>query len=272
MPWRSATRAQSLTAVICGTPTPATTRVVQMLPGPMPTFTRVDARVDERLGRLGRRDVAGDDLARRELLLRRAHRVDDALRVAVRRVDDDDVDPRGDERRGALVPVRPRADGRADAQAPLLVLVRLRVLVGLKDVLDGDEARRACPARRRRGASRCGACGGGAWPRRRSRPGGTVTSSFVISALTGWSRFCSKRMSRAVRMPTGRSPSTTGTPLMSCSRMTSSAARSDCDGRAVTGAEDHPALGALHALDLARLRLDGRGSCAGCRCRPRAPS
>ena len=26
-------------AVICGTPTPVTTRVVQMLPGPMPTFT-----------------------------------------------------------------------------------------------------------------------------------------------------------------------------------------------------------------------------------------
>jgi hypothetical protein len=27
------------TARICGTPTPATMRVVQMLPGPMPTFT-----------------------------------------------------------------------------------------------------------------------------------------------------------------------------------------------------------------------------------------
>ena len=26
-------------AVTCGTPTPATTRVVQMEPGPMPTFT-----------------------------------------------------------------------------------------------------------------------------------------------------------------------------------------------------------------------------------------
>ena len=38
-PWRSPTRAQSLMAVICGTPMPATTRVVQMLPGPMPTFT-----------------------------------------------------------------------------------------------------------------------------------------------------------------------------------------------------------------------------------------
>src|ERR1700737_1773379 len=37
-PWRAATSAQSWTAVTCGTPTPATTRVVQIEPGPMPTF------------------------------------------------------------------------------------------------------------------------------------------------------------------------------------------------------------------------------------------
>jgi len=54
----------------------------------------------------------------------------------------------------------------------------------------------------------------------------SVPIFFVMSALTGWSRFCSKRMSRAVRMPTGRSASTTGTPLMSCSRITASASRS----------------------------------------------
>ncbi len=34
-----ATRAHSAMAVTCGTPTPATMRVVQMEPGPMPTFT-----------------------------------------------------------------------------------------------------------------------------------------------------------------------------------------------------------------------------------------
>src|SRR5829696_3831294 len=37
--WRAATRAQSRTAVTWGTPTPATTRVVQIDPGPTPTFT-----------------------------------------------------------------------------------------------------------------------------------------------------------------------------------------------------------------------------------------
>ncbi len=34
-----AAREASITAVSWGTPTPATMRVVQMLPGPMPTFT-----------------------------------------------------------------------------------------------------------------------------------------------------------------------------------------------------------------------------------------
>ncbi len=38
-PCFSAAREQSSTAVICGTPTPAMTRVVQMEPGPIPTFT-----------------------------------------------------------------------------------------------------------------------------------------------------------------------------------------------------------------------------------------
>ena len=57
--------ASSYTAVTCGTPTPATTRVVQTLPGPIPTFNGIDARVDQRLGRGRRGDVAGDQLARR---------------------------------------------------------------------------------------------------------------------------------------------------------------------------------------------------------------
>ena len=35
-----AASAQSITAVICGTPIPATTRVVQIEPGPIPTFTQ----------------------------------------------------------------------------------------------------------------------------------------------------------------------------------------------------------------------------------------
>ena len=37
------------TAVICGTPTPATMRVVQIEPGPIPTFTAVSPVIDQRL-------------------------------------------------------------------------------------------------------------------------------------------------------------------------------------------------------------------------------
>jgi hypothetical protein len=39
MPCSRQAAAVSRTAVNCGTPTPATTRVVHMLPGPMPIFT-----------------------------------------------------------------------------------------------------------------------------------------------------------------------------------------------------------------------------------------
>ena len=38
-PWRAATREHSWIAVSWGTPTPATMRVVQIEPGPTPTFT-----------------------------------------------------------------------------------------------------------------------------------------------------------------------------------------------------------------------------------------
>ncbi len=39
VPLFAASAAESMTAVSCGTPTPAITRVVQIEPGPIPTFT-----------------------------------------------------------------------------------------------------------------------------------------------------------------------------------------------------------------------------------------
>ena len=41
-------RAASMIAVTCGTPTPATTRVVQIEPGPDADLDRVGARLDQR--------------------------------------------------------------------------------------------------------------------------------------------------------------------------------------------------------------------------------
>ena len=52
----------SMIAVSCGTPTPATMRVVQIEPGPMPTLIGVRAGIDQRLGAFRGRDIAGDDL------------------------------------------------------------------------------------------------------------------------------------------------------------------------------------------------------------------
>ena len=94
-------------------------------------------------------------------------------------------------------------DGGADAQPAVLVLDRLRMLLGLLDVLDGDEPLHLARARRRRSASRCGACAGAPWRARAPVPSGTVISSVVITSRTRCSRLRSKRTSRLVRMPTG---------------------------------------------------------------------
>ena len=68
-----------------------------------------------------------------------AHDVEHAVRVAVRGVHHEDVDLGLDERGRALDRVGPDAHRRADPQAALVVLRRVRVLDLLRDVLDGDE-------------------------------------------------------------------------------------------------------------------------------------
>ena len=81
-------------------------------------------------------------------------------------------------------PIGPGADRRADAQAPLLVLDRLRVLVGLEDVLDRDEPDELAVASTTSSFSMRCLCSS-RLASSTLTPGGTVTSSFVISALTG---------------------------------------------------------------------------------------
>ena len=61
-------QARPYTAVICGTPMPATTRVVQMEPGPMPTLTQSAPASISAFGGGGGGDVAGDELRVGELL------------------------------------------------------------------------------------------------------------------------------------------------------------------------------------------------------------
>ena len=64
-PCRTRHSAQSKTAVTCGTPTPATTRVVQIEPGPTPTLTAsAPASISASVAVAGG-DVAGHHLRRR---------------------------------------------------------------------------------------------------------------------------------------------------------------------------------------------------------------
>ncbi len=139
-PARSATSDASRIAVNCGTPTPATTRVVQIEPGPTPTLTAdtpalISASVPSAVatlppisGRFGKCD------------LQRANRLEHTRRMAMGRVDHDDVDARVDQRLRALEVIRSDADRRPAAQPPEIVLAGVRVALGLLDVLDRDEA------------------------------------------------------------------------------------------------------------------------------------
>ncbi len=146
-----------------GTPTPATIRVVQMLPGPMPALDGVGPGVDQRLGRLGGRDVAGDELDVAEPL-QLSHHLEHRLasvRAPCRR--------RGRPTSAATsacarsTASAAHADGGADAQPAALVLARVRVLDLLLDVLDGDQALEEARPRPRPAASRS-CCGGGSPP------------------------------------------------------------------------------------------------------------
>ena len=72
--------AQSSTAVSCGTPTPATSRVVQAKPGPDADLDRVGARRGEVAHALGGRDVARDELGLGEAALELAHGLQRGIR------------------------------------------------------------------------------------------------------------------------------------------------------------------------------------------------
>ena len=100
----------------------------------------VDAGLHEIARRIGRRDVAADDLQVAPLRLDARDHVEHALGMAVRGVDHDHVDAGLAQRRDALERVLRRADGRADAQAARRILAGAREFGGLLEILHGDHA------------------------------------------------------------------------------------------------------------------------------------
>ena len=100
-------------AVICGTPTPVTMRVVQMEPGPMPTLTAIDAGVTRSHGAVEGGDVAGDQFDLGQFGFYFFHGFEDEGGVAVGAVDGEDVDFGFRHFLGALEEVAGGADGGA---------------------------------------------------------------------------------------------------------------------------------------------------------------
>ncbi len=101
---------------------------------------RVDAELDERLGGVRGRDVAGDDVDVLEGAAEALHDVHHTLRVAVRGIHDEHVHVRGDQRFSALQRVFGNADRRSAAQPPERILGGVRILDRLLNVLDRDQA------------------------------------------------------------------------------------------------------------------------------------
>ena len=114
-------------AVSCGTPTPATMRVVQIEPGPMPTLIASAPASISACAPSDGRDIAGDDLHCIRHALDAVDRGQHVLGMTVRRVDDDEIDTSGDQMLGAGKAFVADGRRRRDAQTPLLVLAGIRV-------------------------------------------------------------------------------------------------------------------------------------------------
>ena len=130
----------SMIAVSCGTPTPATIRVVQIEPGPMPTLMESAPESISALAPSDGRDIAGDHLHLVGLPLDAVDGVQHMARMAVRGVDHDQIDARRHQPLGAVEALVADGGGGGDAQTSLLVLAGIRIGDRLLDILHGDQA------------------------------------------------------------------------------------------------------------------------------------
>ena len=149
-----------------GTPTPATTRVVQMLPGPIPTLTAstpasMSARVPSAVATLpamSSKPVAALRVSRT------ASSTPPEWPCAVSTTMTSHPARRQRLDAGLAGP-RPRRRRRRTRRRPLRVLGGVGVGLGLLDVLDGDQAPELALDVDDEAASRCGSGAAAPWPR-----------------------------------------------------------------------------------------------------------
>ena len=135
-----AARAASMTAVSCGTPTPATIRVVQIDPGPIPTLIASAPASASALAASAVATLPATTWTELDSAFHPLDRLRDVDVVAVGGVDDDAVAAGVDQRFGAREAGVADRRRRSDPQPPFGILGRERRGDRLLDVLDGDQA------------------------------------------------------------------------------------------------------------------------------------
>ena len=213
-PCRIATSAHSKTAVTCGTPTPATTRVVQIEPGPIPTLTAsAPASISASAASAVAMLPAITCTSHSALIRRTISTTEREWPCAVSTT-------------STSTSASTSAPARSNASAPTPTAAPTRSRPCSSLVESGNWIRFWMSLTVIRPLSRPSASTTGsfsilcrcriAFASSRVVPTGAVTRSrVVISAETGWRVFDSKRRSRLVRIPTSTpSSSVIGTPEM----------------------------------------------------------
>ena len=255
----SAPRTASMMAVIWGTPTPVTTRVVQMLPGPMPTFTastprRTISRAPASVATLPATSCTSGKASRSWLTVRSTPSLCPCAESTTSTSTPASISAGA---RGRWRPVRRRppprrAAGRAGPCWRSGCSRRLKMSLTVISPLStpcasttGSFSMR-CFARIRSASSRL-------------VPTGAVTRlSLVIASRIGWSRLRSNWRSRLVMMPMSRPCAVHDRhardlePPHERVRLAERPVGPERDR-----VQDHPALAALDPVDLGRLALDG---------------
>ena len=138
-PALAAARAHSAMAVICGTPAPVTTRVVQMEPGPIPTFTPSTPSCSRSHAPANVATLPATRSMSGNLLFNFSHRLEHARGMAVGGVHHQQIHLGLHQFRRALQVIARGPQGRAHPQAPLLVFAGVGVLDLLLNILYGNK-------------------------------------------------------------------------------------------------------------------------------------